>query len=203
MYDFQDLYSRYANHKPELLQMRGASAVLVPLIEIDGALHILYEVRSQDVSQPGEVCFPGGRVEPGETHVECALRETWEEIGIPAEAIEIIGELDYIYVRGDRLLFPILAKVDPSALDDLHACETEVAETFLLPVSWLMDNPPTLHRIRQELTITDFPYDEVQVSSDYNWRPYTFEVPIYHGLPHPLWGMTARITYYLLQGLRK
>ena len=52
-------------------------AVLVPLVEANGELHLLYEVRAATLQrQPGEVCFPGGRIEEGETAVQCALRET-------------------------------------------------------------------------------------------------------------------------------
>ena len=44
------------------------------------------------------------------------------------------------------------------------------------------------------MSISDFPYEDAGVSADYLWRPYYMEVPVYHGLPHPLWGLTARIT---------
>ena len=47
---------------------------------------------------------------------------------------------------------------------------------------------------RQPVSISDFPYEDAGISADYLWRPYYMEVPVYHGLPHPLWGLTARIT---------
>ena len=190
---------KYENHTPTLLQNRGCSAVLVPLVEKDGQLHLLYEVRSASVSQPGEVCFPGGRMEIGETPVQCALRETYEELGIKAEAVEILGALDFLYVRGDRLLYPILAKIDSSALDSMTPLPEEVSDTFLVPLAWLKEHPPTFYRNRQKVEVPDFPYEEVGVAPDYHWVRHFMEIPIYHGLPHHLWGMTARITYYLLQ----
>ena len=53
---------------PGLMDSRRTYAVLVPLVERDGALHLLYEVRARMLRrQPGEVCFPGGRMEAGET----------------------------------------------------------------------------------------------------------------------------------------
>ena len=192
---------KLSGHTPTLLNHRGCSAVLVPLVESDGALCLLYEVRSANVSQPGEVCFPGGRMEPGETPVECALRETREELGIGKEDIEIIGELDFLYVRGDRLLYPVLAKIDSTALEQMTPRPDEVSDTFLVPLTWLRENPPTFYRHRQTVDVPDFPYAEVGVSPDYHWSRHFMEIPLYRGLPHHLWGMTARITYYLLQNL--
>ena len=94
--NLQDVRNKYQNHVPRLLNGRSDFAVLVPLVERNGELHLLYEVRAEGIRQPREVCFPGGKMEPGEDAVTCALRETWEELGIPKEAIEVIGEGDFI-----------------------------------------------------------------------------------------------------------
>ena len=192
---------KFKGHIPTLLNHRGCSAVLVPLVEQGGELCLLYEVRSASVSQPGEVCFPGGRMEDGETPIECALRETYEELGIEQNAIEVIGELDFLYIRGDRLLYPILAKIDSAAWETMRPLADEVSDTFLVPLRWLKENPPTFYRHRQEAEMPDFPYGEVGIQPDYPWTRHFAEIPIYHGLPHVLWGMTARITYYLMQDL--
>ena len=84
--------------KPGAIGQRKDCAVLIPLVERADGMHILYEQRSTKMkTQPGDVCFPGGRMEPGETPAECALRETEEEIGIPADKIRILGQFDSIY----------------------------------------------------------------------------------------------------------
>lgn len=58
--------------------------MLVPLVERPEGLCLLYEVRADTLGrQPGEVCFPGGRIEGVESPEECALRETEEELSIP------------------------------------------------------------------------------------------------------------------------
>lgn len=198
--ELQDIRRKYENHIPRPLNSRGDFAVLVPLVERPEGLCILYEVRAEGIRQPREVCFPGGRAEKGESVVECALRETEEELGIPREAIEVIAKLDYLPLRSDFTMYPILAQVDSEAVDKLVRNKAEVAETFLVPVQWLRTHPPTLYRYPLRPMIgEDFPFETVQIARDYPWGDGRMEVPVYEGLPYPLWGLTARITYYLLK----
>ena len=80
----EEFRARWTGHAPKVQDVTGEYAVLVPLVERPEGLCLLYEVRADTLGrQPGEVCFPGGRLEPGEDAVSCALRETWEELGIP------------------------------------------------------------------------------------------------------------------------
>lgn len=192
--DLSALRRAYTDHVPTLMGARGGSAVLVPLVDTADGPSLLYEIRSAAVRQPGEVCFPGGKAENGETAVQCALRETWEELAIPPEAVEVIGEMDFLHIRAGSLLRPVLGRVDRGALDAMRPCVAEVADTFLIPLQWLHDHPPTVYTYRHPVSIPNFPYAEAGVSADYPWRPYYMEVPVYHGLAHPLWGLTARIT---------
>lgn len=84
-------------------------------------LHLLYEVRAQNLRHhAAEVCFPGGRMEPGETPVQCALRETWEELAIAPEDVTVLGELDFLYLRSECLMHPVLARVDAAALGHMR-----------------------------------------------------------------------------------
>lgn len=200
--NIQDLRRKYENHVPQLMNSRGAFAVLVPLVERPEGLCILYEVRAEGIRQPREVCFPGGKMESGEDAVACALRETEEELGIPRDSIEVIAALDYLHLRSDTTMYPILARIDSEAVDALIPSEAEVAGTFLVPVQWLRSHPPTLYRYPLRPMIgEDFPFETVQIARDYPWGDGRMEVPVYEGLPYPLWGLTARITYYLLKSM--
>lgn len=60
--------------------MTGYS-VLMPFVTTENGDALLLEIRSDNVKQPGEICFPGGRIESGETPAETAVRETCEELG--------------------------------------------------------------------------------------------------------------------------
>ncbi len=199
--DISALRAYYTGHAPTLMGERGGSAVLVPLVRQDGEYCLLYEIRSAAVRQPNEVCFPGGKREDGETAVQCALRETREELGIPESAVTVIGEMDFIYIRAGNLLHPVLGELDPASLADMHPESAEVAGTFLLPLRLLRRQTPEVYVHQQALAVPDFPYAAAGVAEDYPWRPYRLEVPVFHGLPYPLWGITARITMEVLKRL--
>ena len=112
--------------------MAAKYAILVPLVEADHGDALLLEVRSQLVKQPGEVCFPGGKAESGESAAEAAVRETCEELGIGPETIEILSELPPLIMGDGRKVCPVSARLHIDGIDGLRVSEDEVAEVFLL-----------------------------------------------------------------------
>ncbi|MBQ1630012.1 MAG: NUDIX domain-containing protein, partial [Firmicutes bacterium] len=81
-YSMDDIALKLQGRPSGVVGKRREYAVLMPLVKVNGEICFLFEVRSQDVAQPGDVCFPGGRIEEGETVVEAAVREAREEIGL-------------------------------------------------------------------------------------------------------------------------
>ena len=86
----------FSEHKEEPIWKLRFFAIMPLLTEIDGELHFILNKRAAGVNQPGDVCFPGGHQEKGESLQETALRETEEEIGIPRESIQVLGKSDFV-----------------------------------------------------------------------------------------------------------
>lgn len=197
----QEFREKWAGHVPGIQDMKASYGVLVPLVERPEGLCLLYEVRADTLGrQPGEVCFPGGRVEAGETPSDCALRETWEELGIPQAAVELIAPLDLLTHQGGFVIHPFLGVVDPAAA--VCPSPAEVKEVFTVPVNWLLAHPPAVYSYDLVPQVgEDFPYERVGFPGGYRWRGGKVTVPIYDWPDHPIWGLTGRITRRLLEDM--
>ena len=196
------LRRRFEGHTPGLLGASRAYAVLCPIIDAPDGPSLLYEVRAAGIRQGGEVCFPGGRMEDGETPLQCALRETEEELSIPREYVTPLGTMDFICNQRGFLLHPVPAVIQADGLRFLKASPAEVAETFTVPLSFFRENPPEVYSY--DLTPrppAGFPYEELGISPDYPWAPGRVEVPVWRRRGRVVWGMTARITACLVNGL--
>jgi len=113
------------------------AAVLVPVIDRPEP-QVLLTLRTELPSHPGQIAFPGGKIDPQDrSPAEAALREATEEIGLPRALVEPIGYLDlYLTFSGYRIL-PTVARVVPDY--ELVLCEAEVADAFEVPLAFLMD----------------------------------------------------------------
>jgi 8-oxo-dGTP pyrophosphatase MutT (NUDIX family) len=87
------------------------ASVLLLLWERNEKLQVVFTLRSSDLlSHSGQISFPGGEAMPNETSIETALRETFEEIGVPNFRLEILGQLSPIYIMpSDFYIQPIVA----------------------------------------------------------------------------------------------
>ena len=193
----RDTFQRRA---PGLMGVRAHYAVLIPVVERPEGLCLLFEVRASTLSrQPNEVCFPGGRVEPGETPEACALRETWEELSIPASDISLIAPLDCLYHRTNALLHPFLAQVK---LDRLAPNPAEVGETFLAPLDFFRTHPPLSYTYPLVPQVgEDFPNALIGFPQGYPWQAGRTEVPIYPYEGRAIWGLTGRMVRWLVEQL--
>ena len=177
-------------------------AVLIPLVKTESGNALLLEVRSEKVRQPGEICFPGGRSECGETPAETAVRETCEELGVEASDIEVISELESLIMGDGREIHPVVAKLNICGIDGLRLSEDEVEEVFLLPLEWLRENPPVHYDLAstQDEELPDKLLGYLSHYGDYRKRGKTDWLE-YHG--HGIWGLTARIISSCRIGNRK
>jgi len=116
-----------------------AAAVLIPLVNRPDGLQLLLTQRSADLpDHPGQISFPGGRVEPSDrSHDETALREAAEEVGLPSPNVTVLGHLaQYETVTGFRVT-PVVGWVEPPF--ELIPDPVEVADIFEVPLEFVLD----------------------------------------------------------------
>ena len=153
--------------------LRGA-AVLIAIQNQDGKPHIILTKRSYALkNHPGQVAFPGGKIDPCDaTAIQAALREAQEEIALPSTQVEILGSLpDHITVTGFRVT-PVVASIEGSFNPVPEA--GEVDEVFRVPFDFLM-HPSNYTICKRRFMGHDRRYYTV---------PYG---------PYYIWGATARI----------
>ena len=119
-----------------------AAAVLIAVTERPQPGVILTVRRPDMRTHGGQVAFPGGRVDPGESAAEAAVREAWEELGIPPDTVDVAGEMPTYRTVTGFAVAPVLAVIPPDL--PLAPHEHEVADWFEAPLSYLLD--PINHR---------------------------------------------------------
>lgn len=159
------------------------SAVLVPLVASPDGSHLLLTRRSDTVeTHKGHIAFPGGMVdEEDRDRIATALRETREELGIGHDAIEIIDYLDDFATPTGFVITPVVGFL--RSLPAMDPNPAEVAETFLVPVSFLLNDTNCTRETRR----TEF-------GPRQTWR-YDYDGRI-------IWGATAAIIRNLVLQLR-
>jgi 8-oxo-dGTP pyrophosphatase MutT (NUDIX family) len=150
------------------------SAVLVALTSCASEPEVLLTRRAKHMSRnPGEVCFPGGKWEQGDSDLlATALRESEEEVGLLPEWVEIVGGLQPIVARSGLNVVPYVGIIDSSLA--LHPTSDELDRVFRAPLSFFMD----------ERNIRPYVYN-------FNGTEISFPCFVYEG--YTVWGLTAYI----------
>ena len=185
------------------LAAHPGAAVFIPLLpREDGDYDILFEVRARHLErQPGEVCLPGGHVEPGEDGILAAVRETCEELLVAADQIRVLGALD-----SDRGPKDLPLQVCYGVLNGYAGTwsEDEVMRTFAVPLQWFLEHEPVVYAGRQQPVFgDDFPWDAIPGGRSYPWRTPTHEVTFYFGTDPLIWGMTAHEVHRFVDMLQR
>lgn len=114
------------------------AAVLIPIVKSNNGFNLLFTIRTEHLEDhAGQVCFPGGRLETGETAYQAALRETEEEIGVAANHIDLIGHLPLKRTITGFHVLPLIGYIDE--LPELILEESEVAEAFQVPLDYILN----------------------------------------------------------------
>jgi len=159
------------------------AAVLMPLVRRSDWQVLLTQRPQTMSSHAGQIAFPGGKVEAGETARAAALRETHEEVGIDPSAVTLLGRLPSFNAVSDFRVTPFVGIIDPDA--PVIPCPHEVESAFEVPFSFLMDSENHIARDvffdGREHRLYDMPYEEP------------------NGTHRNIWGMTAMIMFRLYQ----
>jgi 8-oxo-dGTP pyrophosphatase MutT (NUDIX family) len=155
------------------------SAVLVGLFESSNGVEAILTRRSQNLTNHrGEISFPGGRLDAGESVLQAALRETQEEIGLSPEDVEVVGELNSMAtVVSNSHIVPIVGRYRTPP--KLHAVNNEVDRVFSVPLS--------------ELVRTDTYSQEHWIFDDRE-----FQINFFYLDDETIWGATARILFQVM-----
>ncbi|OYW43275.1 MAG: hypothetical protein B7Z38_02155 [Rhodobacterales bacterium 12-64-8] len=155
---------------PEQPVIRRA-AVLVGLIDRVDDFGVLLTLRPETMaSHAGQVAFPGGRIEPGETALQAALREAHEEVGVTPETVRILGQGDTYLTGTGFAVAPFVGILPADFVPVPHV--REVADVFETPLSFLMDS----------------------ANHERHEREFRGALRAYYAMPHNgryIWGATA------------
>lgn len=166
-----DLNPEVSSRLPANRKLRPAS-VLVPVLERNDGLHVILTKRAPHLKHhPGQIAFPGGKLEQDETAVTAAIREAYEEIGLPPACATIIGQMPPHETVTNFTVTPVIAQIT----DFIPIIDRgEVEEVFDVPLNHLM-SPDAMH---------------IQSRMWQGQKRQYYTIP--YG-PYYIWGATARM----------
>lgn len=189
-----DLESIFSNHRPDIISSQKImlSSVVIPVIDIDGVDNILLEVRGNKLKhQPGEISFPGGKMEAHERPIDTAVREFCEELMCGEDSIDIISRLNQYVAPNKGIIYTFLGRVKDI---DLGISNDEVERLLPVPISFFKTAQPTviMNKVSFE-PADDFPFEEMRIPKDYFDFKVDNEVIFYKYENEIIWGITAYI----------
>ncbi|WP_419886919.1 NUDIX hydrolase [Neobacillus niacini] len=204
--NFETVQSKLKNHTPNILGSDKFSkyAIMVPLIQKEDGIHVLFEVRSLQLRrQPGEICFPGGRIDPEDIDEKnAAIRETIEELGINRENLSEVYPLDFMISPFGMMIYPFAAIIkEPEKIQPNVA---EVGEIFTVPLTYFIENDPDIYHINFKVEPEEnFPFDLIVGGENYNWRTRAIDEYFYLYEEKAIWGLTAKILSHFIDILNQ
>lgn len=204
--NLENVQAKLKGHIPSILGSEKFSkyAVMVPLIQKEDGIHVLFEVRSLQLRrQPGEICFPGGRIDPQDLDEKsAAIRETTEELGISNENITEVFPLDFMISPFGMMIYPFAAIIENP--EQIQPNPGEVGEIFTVPLTYFMENDPDIYHIHFKVEPEEnFPFDLIVGGENYNWRTRALDEYFYLYEEKAIWGLTAKILSHFIEIMKQ
>jgi peroxisomal coenzyme A diphosphatase NUDT7 len=174
-------------------------SVLIPLVIKNNEAHIVFEVRASHLrNQPGEISFPGGKIEKNENPLDAAVRETCEELGTEKANIEVMGQTAMLITHHNKIIYPFVGFV--KKCEEIKPSEDEVDHEFYVPVKYFIENDPVIKRIRLlAQPDEDLPFMEEGSSVNYKMAHGKADIYFYKYDDYIIWGLTAKILYHFIK----
>ena len=190
-----DIKTRLNGSEPKLIEIRKNSAVLLPLVETEEGLSILFEKRTSTISHAGETCFPGGAVDAGESFKDAVVREVSEEIGLSEGTdYELAGQYAKFALITGMCVNIFVGILKPEALSKIKINPDEVAEVFTIPVDFLLKEETVSYDYKLIQAIDEnFPRELIGLPEGYRLPSGKVHMPVWAYRGHVLFGMTARM----------
>ena len=193
--NIKTIQKKITNRIPGPTRIQSYYSVLIPIIEIDDKLNLIYELRASNLStQPGQISFPGGKVERGEEFSQAAVRECAEELLIEQEKIKLLGEIDYLITPFDFIIYAFIGCLKLNSLSEIKT-NNEVAEVFNVPLEYFLDHEPEKYGayFKSEFD-TDFPYHLLPEGKNHKKLRSEYYIYFYRYQNRVIWGITAELT---------
>ncbi|MFB4164834.1 CoA pyrophosphatase [Alteribacillus sp. JSM 102045] len=202
--DKQKVFKSFSNRQQGIIDenLMRRYAVLIPLIELDDELHMLFEVRAKHMNrQPGEICFPGGMVDSSDpSPADAAVRELCEEVGVEKEYVTLTGNLDRMISPFNQIIYPYVGFIEDTA--PMTPNQEEVDELFTVPVSFFLNTSPERHDVYLKVEpASSFPFKYIPGGENYPWRKGVIPEYFYFYNQYVIWGLTARIIKHFIEEL--
>lgn len=190
------------------------SAVMVLFCETDEKIYILFEKRAEGIRQGSEISFPGGRRDKKDlSFYETALRETYEEIGLPKERVTDVRKYGTLIIPTGVVVEAYIGYVKNFSLDELNLNKDEVEKILLVPLDYFLENEPSIEYV----TVQNNPFyidkegNKVELNVKRWGLPEKYHQP-WKGTPRRLlfykydgetiWGITGEIIYSIGRALK-
>ena len=194
-FDLMKIKAKLQKKSPLPVDVKNRFSVMIPLIKRKGEIHLLFEKRALTLrNQPGEISFPGGRIEKNENPWDAAIRETCEELLIEEKDLEIYSEGDFLVNPYAAIIYSFIGEIKKDFFE-ITPSKAEVESIFTVPLSFFMETEPKSYSINLKVNRSDdFPYHLIPNGRDYKFKRGREEVLFYEYKGEIIWGFTAKMT---------